>query len=1423
MSPPPPPRFGRYALDRKIGEGGMAEVYLASVTVAEGLQKRVVVKKIRREFADQPEFCRMFVDEAKIALGLNHANIVQVFDFGQVRGELYLAMELVEGVDLMRLVQVVHARGERIPAVIAAYIAHQVAAGLAYAHHKRDDFGAPIGIVHRDISPHNVMLAYAGTVKILDFGIARPVSRADGPVLRVSPRDPDVADAMTIQGKVAYMAPEQALGRRVDPRADIYSLGVVLYEMLAGRLVYRGKAVTELLEEVRTVPLPPLLSVAPDAPPELAALVDRALARDPDARWESARALQSALASFLHHADPVVDDEVLSHYVTRHFPARALALEERPSADDEATRELGESAVDRLAPALAREARPVVLLRAALVAQPLVPGEPSPDVSRFLHLARDVAYKRDALVCAADDAGLLFAFGALTVPDGIAEQAVHVALALREAIGEAAPGVGIGVALAEVVLTLQHRIGAPVDLAIDPLLDRHLAAVAGAAIDGPVMIVGGLADPLRGAWNLGEPHLIERELPLVAPWTERLSEAAPLLGPTHADPRIHHAPGARAVLYGRELELKALRDAFAEAIRARAARAAAVVGAAGLGKRAVIERFVAGIPRGAALVLRVVGQWRRRNVSLWAALELLCAALGLPPDTTRERLTARLAELRVADAPELADALALALALPSATADDAPRPRHEALGRLLHRLLAAVAQRRPVLIVVEALHFLDQHSVDLLSEWLRRAAPLPVLLVFSARPGPRAARLRELPSLVEIELGELDPHARRELIVRRFDDPEEAEPLAQAILARTAGNPLFIEETLAMLLRQGVIAWDPQGRYLVVRQRGAAIDLPPSVEAALLARLDALAPDDRAVVDAAAVLGQSFRPGELARLVERDVARAVDRLVALGVFEPDPSSAQGAHRFTTVSLHEVCKNALAGAHAEHLHGRAVDIKRARADYRPGRDDGPIAEHLLLAARPAEAVEPALRAARAARELAGNVEAHHFLSLALRALPPGDPRRFDALAERETILRAWGQRRAQGADLRELIEIAAHGGDPRQEVEAHLRLLRFYLECGRAHHAEHLAPRLAARIAALDDPSPALAALGELRSDLLLARGDLAAAERSSLDALAACADDLAGRRQRARLHQRAGQAQLGMGRTHEAAVSFGEALRLARELGDRRLQAEHLNALGEVAGRTTRYQLAIDHFREALEIDRELGDRVATGRKLANLGITYTAIGLYRRAERFLRKALELHEALGDTALLSDVVVHLGEVMIELGDTGAARSLLGDAAAMAAARGDLRTELRAHVRLARVLLDEAARSGTSPDPAAELAERALERARASGLRTAACRALHLLARIAAARDDRAQAIAYEREAVELVHAGAAPVDGVLSIHHLGRLLIDHGQADEGRRWLDEAAAKTRARLDDLRDPELRRGYLAQDAVRSLLGDRCPLE
>ncbi len=1441
--------FGRYVLTRLIGEGGMAEVYQASVRVAEGLTKWVVIKKIRADFADDRDFTRMFVDEAKIALSLNHANIVQVFDFGQIRGTFYLAMELIEGIDLMRLFHALRAHEDSFPAVIAAYIGHQVASGLAYAHRKCDDYGAALGIVHRDVSPHNMMLSFEGQVKILDFGIAR--------TRRAWDRDNERVEAETIKGKVAYMSPEQSLGKLVDQRSDLYSLGVVLYELLTGELLFRNRDRMKALERVRTEPIPPILESAPDLPDELAHIVDKALARDPDQRWDSAREMQSALAQFLHRADPVVDDEVLSAFLGRfrgdsEASSTAGSLRQptraKSSYSDLETREFAESQHTMLPATAMRSSIRCVLLHAAFEARPVLPSDAPADLRPMLDLVRDLAFKREAHVERLDDRAAVLVFGSVLTAGDDADRALRVARALRESVSEFAPGTALGVVLMSTHVTVSRGEDGKIAVELPTGLAAQLDRVGRHVVEDPIMVAGELVERLRRSWRLGESGWLDPQIPDEAaglPWAADFQRIAPVLGPlSEAERRSQQTWVGRKPLFGRELELKNLRDAFAEAIRGPENRSVLIVGAAGLGKRALIDRFVGSLPSGACAVLRGVGQWSTRNQALGVFLTLLRRFLRIESDTRVEIIARKLHDYGVQEPEELADALASALGL---TADKPARPgpgttdkvrldpmqRRDRIGRLVRRLIRALAQRRPVLVVIENLHFVDEQSLRMLEEWTEARFPLPILGISTTRPGPRADGFARKDRVTRIELRELGPTAAREMILRRFEDPSEAEELADAILARTGGHPLFIEEILASLLRRGVISWNAQARHLLIRDRGAEIELPPSIESALQARVDELSPEDRETLLGAAVLGRSFRANELDDLLERSLVRSLDGLVEDGLLERDLRGVGGpgeALNFVTVSLHEVCKAQIAPGQLEVLHGRAAEIKLDRPDYVAGRDDGPVADHLMHAGRLEEAIEPAIRAARHAENVAGNVEAYYYLTQALRALTLDDPRRFDVLLEREPILRAWGRRRAQGADIRQLITVAEQlegTRDQREEnqVIASLRLLRFYLECGRPHRATRLIPRLQAKVHALDQPERYLGVLGELESELMFARGHFEQAQTIARDALVFCAHDSRGIEQRVRLLRAIGRVQLGTSRHEAASETFREALHLARSIGHRRLEAEALNNLGEVAGRSTRYQEAIDCFKAALAIDRDLGDRFATGTKLANLGLTYTAIGLYRRAERYLRKALELHEAIGHPGLLNDVMVSLGVVVARLGDSEAARVLLLDAAMVAARRGDARTQLRAEVRLARILITTPVDEAGEPCPsdaavaeAEQIAEGVFDRSRNEGLRSATARAAHVLAVIAERRGEIDRAINLERDAVKLIRAGAAPLDGVRSLHHLGLLLRSRGSESEARGLLSEAARAVQSRLDDLRDHDLREGYQQLADVRRILAD-----
>jgi serine/threonine-protein kinase len=286
-------RIGKYVLDERIAVGGMAEVWAAHVEGREGFVKPVALKFILESFSGDPELERLFVNEARIAARLQHANLVTVFDFDKVgadeggdAGRHYIAMERVEGQDLRRIVEAARRAGYVFPVSVALYVAGEVLKALRYVHERREA-GVALGLVHRDVSPHNVLVGYTGEVKLSDFGIAKV-------------REPSARSTMpgSLRGKIAYAAPEQLAGGGVDHRVDQFAAGVTIWELCAGRKLFDGASDLEIIGKVARCEIPPLAQLARgDVPPAVEAALRRMLAAEPGARFRTtADALAAVLA-----------------------------------------------------------------------------------------------------------------------------------------------------------------------------------------------------------------------------------------------------------------------------------------------------------------------------------------------------------------------------------------------------------------------------------------------------------------------------------------------------------------------------------------------------------------------------------------------------------------------------------------------------------------------------------------------------------------------------------------------------------------------------------------------------------------------------------------------------------------------------------------------------------------------------------------------------------------------------------------------------------------------------------------------------------------------------------------------------------------------------------------------------------------------
>jgi serine/threonine protein kinase len=284
----------RYRVIEKLESGGMAEVFRAESTGLQGFRKQVAIKRVLPHLGRKPKFISMFLDEARLSAQLSHSNCVQVFDIGVGDDAYFIVMEFVEGANLKSIARSMRSQGRTVPIPAAVYIAHEICKGLSYAHELTDRSGMALHLVHRDVSPPNVLVTKHGEVKIVDFGLAKASSQLEE-------SKPGI-----IKGKLSYLSPEAALGREVDRRADIFAVGIILWELLASQRLFVGDTDVQTIYKVQAAKVPPISQINRSVPADLERILERALARERDERYSTARELGEELSRFLFRfAQPV--------------------------------------------------------------------------------------------------------------------------------------------------------------------------------------------------------------------------------------------------------------------------------------------------------------------------------------------------------------------------------------------------------------------------------------------------------------------------------------------------------------------------------------------------------------------------------------------------------------------------------------------------------------------------------------------------------------------------------------------------------------------------------------------------------------------------------------------------------------------------------------------------------------------------------------------------------------------------------------------------------------------------------------------------------------------------------------------------------------------------------------------------------------
>ncbi len=1425
-----PTQLADFEIVRRLGMGGMAEVFLAKKRGAQGTYKLLVLKRILPEHVTSRRFRVMFAEEAQLATRLNHPNIVQVYDF-QDYGEdgQLLSMEYVDGPDLKILGKAAIARGTKVPPPVAAYIISEVAKGLHYAHERKDERGEPLDIVHRDVSPQNVLLSYDGAVKVADFGIASANLFRD--------------DTGVLKGKTGYMSPEQARAQKVDRRTDIYSLGIVLHELLTGRPLHGDLEGDELLEAVRGGRVEPPSTYALGIPTELDELTLKALSIEPDGRFQTAREFSSELSRALFSMGELVDAHTLESAIVELCGERVPEehLEEGGSSEGRVNEPSGLGTFDPaegtpVQPLLAvreegSEVRHVAVVSFAirgyegLVAR-LGNEAARGALDRLSNTLEAIAFKRNLRLDWERDDGFPVraraVAGLLGNPAGAAADAMWFVVDLQDGVHAARDdlnaefdvAVGVVRSLAtgkrnESGHLNEHELAESAQELADLLRDR--------AQTGASLVAGGLYRLVRRDFLWGDaPNIeIEPSVGVDLPPRMRVYELVRALSREEKLQEIALAPDE---LIGRDAEIADLHAAYYRAVgqSPQEARASArvVSGELGIGKTALVNAFVNELPPDAR-VLRAECTQARRDVPYGVVIEWLRELTRTyqdqPLEEARELVQMALDWNSDGEAAETIERLAELCTGRLGVAYDEAEVAHQSNLILsgLAQFIRRAAEAGPLVVVLDAMQWCDQMSLEVIGALLQTERDIPVLALLVSRPAERVGPFIE--GLLRVELGGLTPESQARLLQVRLGVEPGVERVCADVFPRAAGNPYFLLEMVDALLERGVleIRENPDGTQKLERVdvAGSVVALPSTLEQLIADRLTELSDREHALLEWIAVAGGRLRVPDLAQLFGDETEAVLNRLSARGITDLSDGEVDVKHPLTR----DVAYRSMGAEQRQRLH-RGLGELLASGSQSRGIGAAVVARHLAKGGKVEQAAELYLEAGGVARASYQIPLSTRCYKKVIGILPENDPRLLEAHEALEAIARnegRWGERREHLLQMR---RGALDSKSGYWVATSLLRTARYELDSGRlaraarfAHLAEEAAMSSGSEVVALQ----ARSLLAEVLRDIGEMQGALAAVDR----ALASSDHPEVTARLRAEVLRARGTLLRRVGRVLEALDSYAESIAVFQAVGARRMEARAKTSMSFAMFVLGRYEDGIALARQAVQIDSAIGGRFRIAKTLANTGLCYAGAGDYEEALKYLEQAREAHERYGERDSRADTLLATAEVLIEKGDIDLAASYVGDATALIQV-----TESRydaTHERLLRALLAYA--TGDH----AEAVARAFEARQAAETQAYASFQFYAMALEAVGRVE----VGQHHTGILLATTALGAMEALqgseysLETRALCCEALRRAGSPQALEMKRRSATYAQATADGLRDPHLWQAFLRRPPVAFVLGER----
>jgi serine/threonine protein kinase len=917
----------------------MAEVFKAKSYGVEGFEKILVIKRILPELGRSQRFVDMFIHEAKLAVRLSHANIVQVFDLGKApSGEpgaaspadaYYMAMEFVHGLDLASVLARSRKHNHPLPIQLTAYLASEVAKGLDHAHRRRDEQMRPLGIVHRDVSPQNVLLSFEGEVKVTDFGIAK----ARGAIDFAGRED---THSRALQGKFGYMSPEQARGDEVDARSDIFSLGTVLYECVTGVNPFGAPTTFETLRRVQACEYPPAEVLRREVPPELVAILKTMMAPDPADRYAEAGRMYEALLSFLYAQGSRYGAHELAEFLSRFrepndagAPVRGALLEQE-TANPRAERTPVEIPASRHASSMRVVSGP----RSDVLDRAVDMGERREVTALVLELPREtslsVVDRAAGLVerwggrIMRREAGQITAIFGLGDPDGRdTEMATRCALVALRSLDATPPGAGLHIGRIHVTRgsepTEDERLGALLDTA------RALAR----AREGHATMSTHAMRQVRALFEF-----------------EPMSESDHVTSVACVLVKDVRGPGETYGRFvGRKDELRRVGEVLAAATK-RTARVLTIRGDNGVGKTRLLYEIERRLRKGGYNVGFHVTSCLPRGhdfplSGIVAMLQVLC---GTNEGDANDRILSVQPRLRALglQADEVDAVLTVLGASVPVRGGDGNAPLRQAFARMVQSL----CEDRPHTFAWDAAHGMDEESLALLDDVLRRLRQARLVFAFAGRAG-FSHPLEKTAGHVALDLVDLAPAEIEKLIALRLGVDAVSDELLRFVRARAGGHPLFVEEVLKGLVETGAVTVADR-QVIAMNLLGQELALPKTLRGLVASRVSRLATSDRAALQAASILGDPIDVNVLSNMLGRAMP-SLERSVA-ALKERDFVVDRGASelRFTSPIVPEIVADALTPEAAREMHAAAGRALEATLGVRAGEQAARIAGHLYEA-------------------------------------------------------------------------------------------------------------------------------------------------------------------------------------------------------------------------------------------------------------------------------------------------------------------------------------------------------------------------------------------------------------------------------------------------------------------------------------------